>query len=880
MFSNQLLRISLVYSAFILQGCGIEATLMSETSASLAVEKVDNSGVVNDTNQNSFLMQGVCKDISEIVISTETFSVNAPCIDNAWSVNLDLSTLSGQLITVKLVGVRKDGNGPVSSVQLTKKLSCVFDNQTIPHGQSVLAYTSATVTGGDTCASVSESRLCTNGSLSGSATFTSCSAGPDSAALVSVEEYEERVSEPVGLKSFTLKLSEAKPYPVEVNYNVSGDYVYMLDADLNPAGTVTFAANETTKTLSFQVLNNGVAQPERLIQLNLVGTNRAMVTLAEHYQARLFLRDNDGGFELNIDKAFVIGSQTTCAISTDGSLYCSGAQFGSTPVEVDPGVKYIKIEDSKQGNGDNASFCGLTTTKKIKCNNGSDLAMTALDSATDYLDFDSEFSFCGITSSNELKCGYESYYSMQTFDAGVAYEKIALSFYMACGLTTGNALRCADFDPFGGPSSFSDIDVGTAYLDISSSGQGEIYGLTSSGEWKRICDSYACSPTVLSPGSTFASLHRQCVINADGGVKCDKSSLVPSHLFKQVYATGSGGNYQRACGVSTTGEMYCWNTSDYNYGGWRGVDVIASSTIRTDMSGLSNVAKIRYNSINGATCAILTTGQVKCFGGVVQGFLRSTPVDQVSLASYNVKDLLDDTSYVLTSEGYVFSSATQAQVDTVKYAAFISTGDWNYRFCGLSENQKIRCLKSDGSFEEIYAGATIKSYSGDYSVGCYLSLGGSLSCWENDYGTIPTPTIVDNTDTYTELSGHYQRGCAISATTKEIKCWDNYSNYTGDPTVFTVQDPGVEYVKVLAPNDYWSSRVCGITTTGALRCGARNGAYSVVDAGTSYSDLLTVDCGITTSGKYRCSGGLAAGAVYLNWLRPILMNKWFTRATP
>ncbi|WP_374074626.1 hypothetical protein [Bdellovibrio bacteriovorus] len=875
MFCNQLLKITLMYMVFALLGCGIEATLMSEKGATLAVQKVDNSGVINDTNQNSFLMQGICKDISEIVISTDSFSVNTPCIDNAWSINLDLSALSGQTITVQLVGVSKEGVKDAStSVKLTKKLSCTFDSQIIPDGQSVVAYTSATVLAGDTCASVSESRLCSNGVLSGSASFSSCSAGADSAALVTVEEFEERVSETVGAKSFTLKLSEAKPYAVSVNYYVSGDYVYMLDADLNPAGSVTFAPNETAKTLSFQVLNNGVGQIERLIQLNLVGTNRPMVSLGEHYQARLFLRDDDGGFNPSIDKAFVIGSQITCALWMDGSLFCAGAQFGSMPAEVDGGVKYTKLEDSQQGNGDNQSFCGLTTTKKIKCNNGLDQAMTIVDGATNYLDFDSEYGLCGVTDTNELKCEVSG--SMQVVDAGVSYKKVVKSYSKICGLTTGNLLRCASVS-YGPPSAFEDVDAGVQYSDLSSSGQGDTYGLSPTGEWKLICGYGGCTPTILDAGNTYTGLHRQCAIKANGSAKCDNSSVELNYNFKHIYTTGSGGNYQRACGVTVTGEMLCWNTSDYYWGGWKGVDVIASSTVRTEMQGLTNVAKIRRN-IGGATCAIQTSGQVKCFDGTVQGFYRSTPVDQMDLANHNIKDIFN-IWYVMNSDGYVFSGimGSYVQTDTEKYTAFSSAGGWSYEFCGFTQDQKIRCKKGDGTFEYLYSGAAIKDYTGSDSQGCYLSPAGVLSCWDNYYNSLPNPTVVDNTDTYTQISGHYQRGCGISATSGEIKCWDNNWNYAADPVVFTVQDPGVQYAKVLAPqNGYWDNEVCGITTNGVLKCGTRNGAYTIVDSGTLYSEIVSASCGVTTDGKYRCSGGYAAGAVSLNWKRPVLMNKWFT----
>lgn len=57
----------------------------------------------------------------------------------------------------------------------TQPLSCTFNNQTFTHGASVTAYQSATVAYGNQC--VSETRSCNNGVLSGSYTNPSCAVG-------------------------------------------------------------------------------------------------------------------------------------------------------------------------------------------------------------------------------------------------------------------------------------------------------------------------------------------------------------------------------------------------------------------------------------------------------------------------------------------------------------------------------------------------------------------------------------------------------------------------------------------------------------------------------------------------------------------------------
>ncbi|BEP95802.1 hypothetical protein GmRootA79_41860 [Acidovorax sp. A79] len=60
--------------------------------------------------------------------------------------------------------------------------SCLFNGQLIGHGQNVTAYMSASTPAGGSC--VSESRACTNGSLSGSYNFDACQATPQNTQTI------------------------------------------------------------------------------------------------------------------------------------------------------------------------------------------------------------------------------------------------------------------------------------------------------------------------------------------------------------------------------------------------------------------------------------------------------------------------------------------------------------------------------------------------------------------------------------------------------------------------------------------------------------------------------------------------------------------------
>lgn len=100
--------------------------------------------------------------------------------------------------------VRTCTNGTLSgthafgSCSISAPSTCVFNGTTVNHGGTVIAYQAASVPTGNTC--VSETRTCTNGTLSGTYTFGSCNVvaptGASCTASVKVVELKEGVTGP------------------------------------------------------------------------------------------------------------------------------------------------------------------------------------------------------------------------------------------------------------------------------------------------------------------------------------------------------------------------------------------------------------------------------------------------------------------------------------------------------------------------------------------------------------------------------------------------------------------------------------------------------------------------------------------------------------
>jgi len=150
--------------------------------------------------------------------------------------------------------------------------------------------------------------------------------------------------------------------------------------------------------------------------------------------------------------------------------------------------------------------------------------------------------------------------------------------------------------------------------------------------------------------SKFTGLYHTCALLSTGAVKCwgnngngqigDNSQiqrLTPvavSGLSSGVTAISAG--YQHTCALLSTGAVKCWG---YNGNGQLGDNSQTQRLTPVDVSGLSSgVTAISAGIYH--TCALLSTGAVKCWGYNVYGQLgdnsqtnRLTPVDVSGLSS-------------------------------------------------------------------------------------------------------------------------------------------------------------------------------------------------------------------------------------------------------
>ncbi|WP_413581908.1 Ig-like domain-containing protein [Bdellovibrio sp. HCB288] len=272
----------------------------------------------------------------------------------------------------------------------------------------------------------------------------------------------------------------------------------------------------------------------------------------------------DGGFSSQPYPRFIdsannyskisVGTKSTCAIRTDGKLYCWGTGYlgnGSSSTQNSPQAIDSSSTYSDVSVGDGHT-CGLTGTT-IKCwglntlyqINGTGTTYSSPTAVAGTWSFVkvSGYTTCAIDTSNKLFCwGLEpvsnNYVTSQTaIDASESYSKVAVGSDIVCGITTSGALKC--------------------------------WGAGSNGR--------------LGQGSTTTN---RVPTVTDTGVS-----------YSKIFIIGS-----RTCGLTTGNVLKCW-------GSWNGSNVLTP----TGMDGTDTYIDVGLSTYN--LCAIsATTNTVKCWG--------------------------------------------------------------------------------------------------------------------------------------------------------------------------------------------------------------------------------------------------------------------------
>lgn len=495
------------------------------------------------------------------------------------------------------------------------------------------------------------------------------------------------------------------------------------------------------------------------------------------------------------------GAQHTCALNTAGGIQCWGYNIGSQLGDGTTLPRSVPVDVQGMQSGATAVSAGSLQT-------------------------------CARTSAGGVKCWGSNTYG-QLGDGGTAYSAVpvdvsglaagvsAISAGSAfgCALTTAGAAKCWGANGRGqaGALPRADAAIAVAPTDLTTSisaistGGEHTCALTAAGGikcWGSNAGGWLGNGTIglqsgpvdvsgLTSGAADVSTGdvHTCALTNAGGVKCwglnffgqlgngtNVQSMAPVDvvgLTSGVTAITTGSRH--TCALTTAGAVKCWG---YNMlgqlgGGW-GPDAWAP----VDVFGLdSGVAAISAGATH--TCALTTSGAVKCWGYNINGQLGSgtttsspTPVDVFGLTS-----------------GANAISAGGAHTCAVTSGGAVKC--WGYNLDGQLGNGTFINALSPADVSGLTSGIARVSTARTHT--CALTVGGSVSCWgDNTAGRLGNGTYTGSATPVTvtglasgvsALSTKYAHACAVVGDAS-VRCWGaNSAAQLGIDPLFAAYTP-------------------------------------------------------------------------------------------
>ena len=366
---------------------------------------------------------------------------------------------------------------------------------------------------------------------------------------------------------------------------------------------------------------------------------------------------------------------------------------------------------------------------------------------------------------------------------------------------------------------------------LQSTGQVKCWGANDSGQVVE-AGNYEYHIPVSTQGISNAvevssgNMH-SCARLSDGHVKCwgsnewrqlgvDFEQLegaydypTPVDGITDAAQVSAGGNH--SCAVLTTGEVECWGS---NYNGQVGDDTNEEVISPFAVPGITNAIQVSSGEMH--TCALLSDGQVQCWGDNSKGQLGNGTTDW-SVTPVTVAGL---------------SKATQISVGSDHSCALLGTGQikcWGYTMDGLlGDGTTNVVIRSTPVAVRGITNATEVS-SGTFHS-CARLATGQLKCWGSNYsgqlgnGTkdwSANPVTVSGISNAASVSaGNGESSCALLASGQVI-CWGgNDAGQLGNGTTVARTTPIATllaygtYQLLSAPTYRTGAKVSGTPTAG------------------------------------------------------------------
>jgi alpha-tubulin suppressor-like RCC1 family protein len=466
---------------------------------------------------------------------------------------------------------------------------------------------------------------------------------------------ELRVTSSAGSAADTVVVHSNRP-PV-ADAGVDSDVTTSDTVQLN--GSRSTDADGNTLTYAWSLIVSPTGSTAALISATSV---QPSVVVDRSGTYRLVLQVSDG-YAMDADTVTLQASFSfteistagsyTCGVTTTGRLYCWGAGalgYGSQTNPFPTSTRPHRVTSSEifrdvstGGYSTNYFACGVTESGKGYCWGANAFgqlgAGTRSETERTPVAVSGNLSFrrisaggyahaCGVTTTGGAYCwgnngtgglGNGSKLSSSTpvpVSGGLNFQDVVVLNASSCGLTTGGDLYCWG----GAPDLLGTGEISADHPTPVQVGQGRTWAYLS-GTTGGVSQA-VCAVTVDAEGfcwgfNDFGKLGNGRMVNCyDGSGPCERVP-VPVQGGAQWKAISPGAAH--SCGLSTTGQAYCWGLADH---GQLGTEV---STVCTavgfppacSFAPVPVATELRFTSISasaGTTCALTTDRDAYCWG--------------------------------------------------------------------------------------------------------------------------------------------------------------------------------------------------------------------------------------------------------------------------
>lgn len=545
------------------------------------------------------------------------------------------------------------------------------------------------------------------------------------------------------------------------------------------------------------------------------------------------------------------GGNHTCAIKTDGSLWCWGrdnvGQLGNggaiTADQTAPSREATSATDWAYVSAGASHTCAVKTTGTLWC--------WGIDS------FGALGDGVGVVNQNA---------PVQESTLATDWAQVSTGLaYTTCAVKTSGTLWCW------GSGSSGDLGDGTSTFSAYS----PVQESSAATNWLQVNTGYSHSCAVKSDGSLWCWGNDTFGQLGNGATTGNQLSPFQESSGATDWALVTTGN-SHSCALKTNGSLWCWG---YDTGGMLG----NGSTLRTSPVQESSQA-VNWMPVNGGSyrCAIKTDGSLWCWGSDGNGQLGNgaTTGSQIS----PVREITNATDWLQASGG---ASHTCAVKNNGTLWCWGNDGNGQLGNGAATGDQDSPVQESTNATDWVHISARGGSHS------CAIKTNGTLWCWGRDAngqlgnGAIagdqvsPSQESTNATD-WAQVSTALSHTCAVK-TGGSLWCWgrDHFGQLGNGATATDQVSPAREstnatdWVQVSAANLH----TCAIKTDKSLWCWGNdangqlgNGAtagnqVSPVRESTNATDWAIVDtngsvtCAIKTDGSLWCWGSGSSGAL-------------------